>query len=209
MAIEKNIFTTTSQTANAPEVFAWLTANSAEYFDTVTADENGNITCTKDGKNVLVLGFDGTVKDMTVYLANGVSRTSYSADGMFSYGIKTSCGLFINASTNKIFITKSNNGGLSFASIIHTGSNAYYFTIGDFYTSKTFNSTSPVTTMVSAGQIFSHGGDLTTLSEIVCPGGTYLPHVFTTPFTVYLGTECILEKNGVRYWYNGYIALRE
>lgn len=205
MAIEKTIFTTTSQAANAPEVLEWLTANSAEYFDTVSADESGNITCTISGKTALVLGFDGTTKSITVYLDNGVSIEDFLTTEVCSYGVKTSYGLYLKGTTYRIFVTKSNNGGVGFVLYNRTTSASvvkYY--VGDFYASKSIWAAS-----ANGEAVMSQAGDLTTISSIVCPGGTYLPNLFTTPFSEYLGTECILEKNNERYWYNGYIALKD
>ena len=56
-----------------------------------------------------------------------------------------------------------------------------------------------------------HNADVTVLSPICFynSNGSYTPNLMVTVFGNVLNTECTLEHNGDRYFYNGFVALKE
>lgn len=50
---------------------------------------------------------------------------------------------------------------------------------------------------------------MTTLVAFCFDGDKYAPNMFLTPFSQYAGQSGIIEIDGVKYVYNGYVALKE
>jgi hypothetical protein len=76
------------------------------------------------------------------------------------------------------------------------------------YDSNTIEKLSPLTKSSNYG--FKSCG-CTTLTNIVIPnkGVCYLPDCYLSFFGNLLGSGCTIERNGINYAYNGYIALKE
>ena len=124
MAISKKTFTGTTLEAQSAEMLAWLTENAAEYFDSITADSSGNISCKIGGDPALDLGFSGSVPLYTVYLQNGVSIspvTLASKGGLYSLAVATSCGIYFRNLYGYIFVTRSNTGSIAFVMQFRSG----------------------------------------------------------------------------------------
>lgn len=49
--------------------------------------------------------------------------------------------------------------------------------------------------------------DITALAPLCFPSGTYAPKVFVTPYSQYVGYTGIIDLNGTKYAYDGYVAL--
>ena len=111
MAIEKTVFSGTTQAALAPEVYAFLNANKDGYFDSVVMDETSHsISCYVDETPALVLGFGAAVPGVKITLANGAYYNGYTERLIWSYAVKTSKGLALYNPYNTVYITKTNNG---------------------------------------------------------------------------------------------------
>ena len=56
-----------------------------------------------------------------------------------------------------------------------------------------------------------HNADVTVLSPICFynSNGAYTPNLMVTVFGNVLNTECTLDHNGEKYFYNGFVALKE
>ena len=128
MAITKTVFTGATLAANAPEVLAFLQANAAGYFDSITADENGNVICSIDEVDVMKIGFDGTMKTKLT-LANGESIENNNATGgngtrPFTYGYACAGGVMLwDSGGSNIIITKSDGGSTALAAVMHNTTN--------------------------------------------------------------------------------------
>lgn len=211
MAIEKTVFTGTTQAANASEVYAFLNANKSGYFDSVVMDEtNNNITCYAAETPALKLGFDGTEKSIKVTLANGVTSGSYPSNLMWLCGVKTSKGLCLHGSTSDVFITKTNGGTLAVLFKAQTTSTASNM---DFVGADIMNGTGgykAVTDFSSTTKVF-HTAGVTVFSPVPLSASveSYAPNVYVTAYGQYIGTEGKLTANGKEYYYTGYIALAD
>ncbi len=216
MAIEKTVFTGTTQTANAPEVYAFLNANKSGYFDSVTMDETtGNVICTLNGVNVLTLGFDGSTKSIVVRLLNGTASSAYDTSVIWKYGIKTSNGLCIyrGSALPSVFITKTNEDTLAIVYRAKTATS----TVGsdDFLAFDIEHGTSAFEIHNSISSTFPTAAAWSTGLTAFVPYPlsesyeSYAPNLFITPFTQYKGIVSKLTANGKEYFYNGYIALAD
>lgn len=209
MAIEKTVFTGTTQAASAPEVYAFLNANKSGYFDSVVMDEtSNNITCYAAETPALELGFDGTEKSIKVTLANDVTSGSYLSNILWSYGIKTSKGLCLHSNTSDVFITKTNGGTLAVLFKAQTTSTASNM---DFVGADIMNGTGgykAVTDFSATNKVF-HTAGVTVFSPVPLSASveSYAPDVYVTAYGQYIGTAGKLAANGKEYYYTGYIAL--
>lgn len=214
MAIEKTVFTGTTPAANAPEVYEFLNANKAGYFDSVVMDETtNNVTCYVGETPALKLGFNDSSKVITITLANGVSVSDLreaSNSTVWLYGIKTSKGLALHCSgssreTRDILVSKTDSGSLAIVSILCTSASSTQLRAADIVHGSefikafgAFGSSAPFYTM-----------GVTTLTQIPLSqtAESYAPDVYLTFFGQYLDTRGKLAANGKEYYYTGYIAL--
>lgn len=222
MAITKTVFTATTRAANAAEVYAFLNANKSGWFDSVTQDESGNITCTVGGVDCLKLGFDGTTKSVKISAANGTSRQGYFANIKWGYAYATSKGLWLYSYALfsgtasypiSIFITNTDSGDTAIVAICDGSST----TEMAFITTDVLND--GVVRRYYGGGTYPNGSGskiifqsgVTTLTQIpLTTGGTsYTPYLYFTQFSQYPFTPSILTVGTTQYAYDGRIALRE
>lgn len=230
MAIETTYFTGTTAAANYAEVSAWLTANAAEYFDTIDVPAGGQEVSCKVG-DVTALKLDwgaefSTQRAFKITANNGVVIDNgyfFNFDRcVWRRGVKTSNGIMLcNGSTNSaqtsLSISRNSEGGIIFAVVSPDNTNVNNSVnrgrIIDF--EKSLNVT---TTHEASGDSAAqrHGGmgiisaGRTALVPIVSDAGTYCDNVFYVPFSQFTDScFCKIEVDGTKYVYNGVFALKE
>lgn len=221
MAIEKYYFNQASYTENNKDVLNWLKTNANEYFDSFERIDTVNyprILCKIETKTLLDFATNNpyssagykTIQTLTI---NTDCGTTVSQNGipyvdddfiMVKYAIKTSGGIMLYMNEiYAIFITKSNAESTSiYVKWRESTPNkrcCYY--AADLINSKT------ISTKNSEQRVESSG--LTALAPFCFPSGTYAPNMFLTPFSQFAGTPGIIEIDGTKYVYDGYVALKE
>lgn len=229
MAIETTYFTGTTAAANYAEVSAWLTANAAEYFDTIDVPSDGQEVSCKVGE-VAALKLDwgtdyDTQRSFQVTAKNGANINSgyryVHNKCCWRYGYKTDNGIAIcnnqtNAFQSSIFISKDNNGDLIFAVLkpdspnLNSPSNwAEFLDFNSLASIKTegSNNSDPLARHRINGAL---SASMTALVPIVSDVKTYCDKVVTTPFSQY-SNLCwgTIDVSGTKYVYNGVFALKE
>jgi hypothetical protein len=214
MAIEKTVFTGTTQAANAPEVYEFLNANKAGYFDSVVMDETTNaITCYVGETAAFVMNFDGVAKSAVTTAANGSSIDSNRKDLTWSFGVVTSKGLALygtggsgSGSPFDIIISKNNNGNpiIVFKGLTGSSASNQYF-----YTSDILDGIVHNLMGFNQNSFYEEGITALTQLPLSATDATYAPDVYLTFFGQYLGTRGKLAANGKEYYYTGHIALSD
>lgn len=212
MAIEKTVFTGTTPAANAPEVYEFLNANKAGYFDSVVMDETTNtVTCYVGETAALAMNFDGVAKSAVMTAANGSSIDSNRKDIIWSFGVVTSKGLALygtggagSGSPFDIIISKNNNGN---PIIVFKGLTGSATSNQNFYTSDILDGIVRNLMSFNTGYFHSEGVTALTQLPLSATDDTYAPDVYITFFGQYLDTRGKLAANGKEYYYTGYIAL--
>lgn len=215
MSITKHVFTGTSLEAQASEMLSWLQANGTDFFDSISMDSNV-ITCSKDGKNALVLRFNGTDKDITLCLANGEASPLDSVGALYNYAVKTSTGILLNNQGTSnfpthLFITKTNNNDLAFA-VTGYWHNYGHFFMGDFSKSSHFDDVYGQSDRIYIDYVAFWGitSSLTTLTPLcIKTPATYTPDLNFMRFCEFPQIEGKISIGGVEYYSNGYLALKE
>lgn len=221
MAIVKTVFDVSSQALNAADVFAFLNANKSGWFDSVTQDASGNITCTADGVDCLKLGFDDSKKNITITTANNTTAHDDATNYRWEYGYVTSKGIMlyskrqVTSAVNRdisVFITKNDSGDIAIVSIW----DGYSSSQMDFVVADILNS--GVTIIYEGGGLHSGGSasiimpsGVTTFTPIALTNNniSYTPDLFFTLFSQYRYIPSVLTIGGTQYVYDGRIALRE
>ena len=202
----------------------WFEANATEYFDSFTLAEDGSsLALTKNGIDMITFETTGAAgKTVTFKLIGGTTKSitlaSTSSTVMYVNRItKTNCGIAIAFSMSGnvkgdnvyyIFISKTNNGYtgvLFFNYTSFNGSDCKYCVFDETSISFDLSST-------TGGIKFGvERKELTTLCPLVSGGKSteYLPNVYLTPSSQYVGTQCKFSLDGAEYLYNGYIALKD
>ena len=214
MAITKYVFTGTSWSAQASEMFSWLQANATDFFDTISKDSN-IITCSKDGVNALVLRFNGTDKDVTMCLANGEVLTLDSVGTLYNYAVKTSTGILLNNNgkfsyPTHLFITKTNNNDLAFVVTGFLDSYCHFF-VGDFSNSPLWDDVYGGNNQLYTNYITYWGitSSLTTLTPLcIKSSATYTPDLNFMRFCEFPQIAGKISIGGVEFYSNGYLALK-
>lgn len=224
MSIVKTTFTGSTLNAQKTEVLSYLQANAAEYFDEITADSNGNISCMVGETTALLIGMDGATR-RKVTLANGSSiAVGDSQDSnwstLFRYGKKTSKGVMLvtapgvkqGATTGPIilFISKNENGDTCILGTMPVGA---YNTPTEYFGADIKNDASIYAYISgvawSARSQLSRSAPVTALTPAIFSGGHYAPNVFLTTFNQFALTEADLNINSVSYATDGVMALQD
>ena len=230
MAIETTYFTGTTAAANYAEVSAWLTANAAEYFDTIDVPSGAQEVNCKFG-DVTALKLDwsaefGTQRAFKITANNGVVIDNgfyFNFDRcVWRRGVKTGNGIMLcNGSTNSfqtsLSISRNSEGGIIFAVVSPDNTNVNNSVnrgrIIDFEKSLNVTTTHEASGD-SAAQRHAGMGSIsagrTALVPIVSDAGTYSDNVFYVPFSQFIDScFCKIEVDGTKYVYNGVFALKE
>lgn len=215
MAIIKTVFDGMTAAQKSANMLAFLQANKTGYFDSVTADANGNISCYVGEICALKFGFDGSTKDIGFTLSNGVSVSSYTANPTaWAYGIKADGGIFLynvpssNPTGVKLFIGRSDADTLAFAvTAAISSSSIRAFTI-DFEGTGVFPILASGTFAELAGKVSTERA-ATSLCPLALDLETqrYTPKLFFVPFSQYQGQMCELTLGGKSYFYDGIFAM--
>ena len=227
MAIEKTVFNYSSQQANADTVFAFLSENAGEYFDSVTQDNNKTILCTADEAEVLTLGFNGNVKSVKVAAPNGTYTSDYTSNRIWDYAYKTSKGIMlfsnrINGSGNpyvtSVFITKDDSGNTAIAAIFSTDTND--ITTRSLITVATGSQANRFTMFTNAKWLSYRYAQtdpwywataVTAMVPLPLTNTTtdYAPDLFFPVFSQYPYTPAVLTIGSTKYVSDGRLLLRE
>lgn len=229
MAIDKTYFNNDTYTLNYNAVLAWLQANAVDYFDTIEGDdERHRITMTKGAAS---LYFDvGSAAYLGVTTGAGTSSADSSPVGIgysdnkvsFDYGVKTSTGLAL------IGESAYDDGLVSlFVSLTDRGTPCMYARwskyqrISDSYNTGDINVFCDLERDQSIGKVpitdgcFYHWTDnrsigITALTPFCFQSGSYALNMFITPFSQYAADKPgTINFNGMDYFYDGYVALKE
>lgn len=231
MAIENFYFSDTGS-EHFVEIKTWLEANATDYFDSFELSEDKlTLTCKIGDKTALTFNraSTGTTYTETFYLYNGTTQKSSGQTSVTYIDriVKTANGIALrknfggNVYNNYSFITKDNKGNTAFvlpkniiinswnvtSSTSGTGSSVYYSVFSSEKTSFEQLCGSSLSTTYG----ICHNADVTVLSPICFynSNGSYTPNLMITVFGNVLNVECTLDHNGDKYFYNGYIALKE
>lgn len=216
MAIEKMIFTGTNQDQNFPEVYAWLTANAAEYFDEITQDETAKtITCKIGGQNAFTLYFASDKNVFQITLKNGITRTTADTGKSIDFAVKTSKGIYLKYKGVfvNIFITRDDRGAVSFAGLSKNSNGYRYLFSGSFSNSPNFWESSwhdnGGTDISPSAYDITMASSLTSMCAMPCNGQVYTPDLYFVPFTENFGRNSKISCNGTEYYYDGIFALKD
>ena len=230
MAIVKTMFVGTTLAAQASELLTYLQANTNAFFDTISADSDGNISCYVGETAALIIGMDGTTT-RKVTLKNGasieVSSTAGTSAGtvpkstLFRYAKKTANGVLLVTYAGTIggsevgatttFITKNENGDTVIYGYFQTTNNStntatYFF--ADIDNDTTIFTPLTNTAYVNRGQL-SHSAPTTALTPVIFSGGHYAPKAYIATFNQFALTECDININGRSYASDGVCVLSD
>lgn len=227
MATETFTFTDTGN-EHLKDIKSWFEANATDYFDSFElSDDNLALTCKIGEKAAFKISRDtnGQTYRETIYNYDGTSKyvgSQSSNDRVYINKIvKTDAGIAINKITNGnrytnyIFITKTNKNNTAF--VFKSNLNYDWMSdnsnVGTWYVSAF---SAEATGFDEQGRAYLTSGqtagyEKTILSPILLKnsGGTYLPNCLKTVYSEVIGTECTLEHDNTKYFYGGFIALKE
>ena len=206
MAVNKTIFTA-DRTAQKSEILSWLQANATDYFDQI-AENSGNIECSLENGAKLTVVFDDTTVIYKIDSKTGVSHSIYGSSTLkyTKAGVVTSKGIMIvgasASSDNIIIISKTNTDKTAVSCYIKSTSSSntltnYFIDLGN-----------DADWLGNSSSLLRYSAPMTSLAPVCFSCGTYCEHVFLTPFTQFENT-CIMQLNGKKYAYGGYLALEE
>ena len=185
------------------------------YFDSFVLSEDKNtLECYCGTHLLLSFNFANKVLTVTAY-GNGASKSNtQSATNYLAYVYKvitTENGIALAVYSNgarhhsSIFISKTNSG--------ETGVIVLDKFLTNPSTNKTLCAVTKNSTDVSAVYDFVNGTKkqpTTTIFPIAVSGhADYFNNVFCVPTSPYVGADSILTLDGVDYYYNGYVAVKD
>ena len=213
------------------ELKAYFEENAKDYFDGFEVSEDGNtLTMTTGGK--AAFDFQMTTENSyDVCYPHCYNGQGGKSDARFGSGIwrtyvrkiiKTANGFAIGMNYGgsdkacTFFISKDNNGNTAFVycPLVDFNSDSVSSYNSYFYATSTAGHINSMPAIVYYGKnenfcFISAGYTAFVNVPIRGYGLTYFPHVFVTPYSSLLGTECDIEHDGKHYYYNGYIALED
>lgn len=208
MAINKTIFTA-DRTAQKEEIFNWLKDNAQDYFSGgISTDESGNIICVMSNSAELSFIFDET---NAIYKIKTKTRNTYSIVGSSTLkytkaGIVTSNGIMLigalsSTADNILIISKTNRNTTAISMNASSASGANrYFSFIDLNNDAEW--------LRTENQVSVFSAPLTSFSPVCFASGNYCEHAFFTFFTQF-SDPCVIQMNGKKYAYGGYLALEE
>ena len=210
MAINKTIFTA-DRTTQKSEILSWLQANATDYFDEI-AEDSGNIKCSLENGAELLFMFDTSATIYKVMSKTEKSKYIYSGSAESAYtkaGIATSKGLMListaaSSTDNIIIISKTNSGTTAISAFAKTSSGSASLPFHYFIDLN--NDTDWIGTTQN---ILTYSVSVTSLAPVCFSSGNYCEHVFMTIFSQFTNNPCIMQINGKKYAYGGYLALEE
>lgn len=216
---------------NASEYFDSISCDTSTSFITCTTGTRASLSFAigkiKELQTVKIVLENGAVNNK----AHGSSGSSPGIDldpGMITHGIKTSAGISLEYSSgkNNIIITKTNLGStgifVKWFGLLVYGNSVLTEIIescdlihsseiqGTAFQSNDFSD--KMVTAVTSGYYFWSNNKPTGLTMLVpfCfIGASYAPGMYLTVFSQYPKQTGNLICDGVEYYYNGYVALKE
>lgn len=223
MSIEKVMFqyTYSGGTAARDELLLWLQNNAADYFDEIvgyTDKSRGTAGIKMKINDVDVIDITPSAsKTTTIQLCNGASTSSF-ADGPIRWGVayKTNNGIALFDVTDNrnfpLFITKGVSGNTLCFVCLRTASSNYYYYGFDFVNGTTiYDMCGRCDSYQNLRRAVGRVAGATSLTPIIFgDSGDYSDGLYLAAFTEsYASTRCIIDVNGVKYVFDGAIALGE
>lgn len=151
----------------------------------------------------------GQRMDFTALIIDVVNNTSKEMYDGSNIGDKAYCNKIV-ATKNGIVIGRSNHQPTIFISKTSNGNKGVVW--HNAFGNEILGSSS--SEYVDFNYVYNISGEktqpTTTLVPIVCSGtDDYFPNVFAVPTCPYRGVESVLTLDGVKYYYNGYVALKD
>lgn len=222
MSIEKVIFqyTYSAGTTARDELLLWLQNNAADYFDEIVGytDSNRNTAGIKMKINdVDVIDITPSAgKVTTIRLCNGASKSSYDQNIRWGIAYKTNNGIVLFDVTDNrnypLFITKGRSGNTLCFACLKTASSDYFYYGFDFVNGTTvYDMCGRGDTYPNLRRAVGRVAGATSLTPIIFgEGGDYSEGLYLAAFTEsYASTRCIIDVNGIKYVFDGAIALGE
>jgi hypothetical protein len=227
MGLTYKYFSGSASTTQKTEVLEWLQNNASDYFDTITADENGTISCTISGVLALKFGFTTSNNRLKLYKKSDSETPVYTSSATattkyFRFGCKTPYGLCIKYMSDGAFmwetlwITRTNNGNVAIVAFIQTDSTSTggKYIIGDFSQDKYFELYTASSIFDMEKFMYIYNQFFTTIAPIGY--GDYNDTVFLPNLYMFRFSQNqqgnpffkILTLNDIEYFTDSYLALR-
>ena len=230
MAIVKYNFRGANISAQATEILEWLQTNATDFFSTIEADANGNVSCYIGDKLCAKFNCDGSNPRCQLFNRGDRSAQAksyvYSSSKIFTYAIKTSKGFMIswqnyssNAVQDSVWFCRTDKGNTGIVALFQQSSTA---STGGAFLAASFEANEWYREYFS-GQMSGSNWDkffhirndfYTTLSPVYCAytensTPDYCKDIFIVRFAQYnVGWSAQkLVLNGHEYMTNGYLAI--
>ena len=226
MSISKTVFRNDSLALQQSEIKTWLETYAMDYFDSITEDTTpyNCIVCKIGDTTALKLYFDGT-NAYDAYLNNGSTINGYRSDNSakFIEGVATSKALCLSYENNNIqvgnighinnlVITKDINDDVVFIYLGATRGGSYHYFATGFFENYNWDywASGSASSIYGGGTILGSSASLTSLVPI--PDKTYTKYTnnaYIEIFNQYFGQKGQFTIDGINYYTNGYIALKD
>lgn len=208
MALTKYLVHGSTMAQRAEEILEFLQTNATEYFDTISADEDGNITCYVGDIPALFLPYQSG-KKLKVTISNDDSFEDYYAgEVVFSVIYYSSHGIMMKSANWTIAISKNNNNHTVI--VFPSQSGASSTTIG-YRFADIVDGIEITTTFGEASdykETISKTTPMTAIIPIVFDSGYYCDGLLLTIYSEYPAISGILTIGDTQYGYDGAVALR-
>lgn len=208
MALTKYLVHGSTMAQRADEILEFLQTHATDYFDTISADEDGNITCYVGEVPALYLPYENDEK-LKVTIANDDSFEDYYAgEVVFSVIYYSSHGIMLKSTNWTIAIGKNNNGHTVIVFPAQSGSAnttiGYRFAdiVDGIAITTTFGESSDYKETISKTT------PMTAIIPTVFDSGFYCDGLLLTIYSEYPGISGILTIGDTQYGYDGAVALR-
>ncbi len=210
MAVIKTVFTGTTTEQRAAEMLAYLQANASGFFDSITADATGNISCIIDSITALYLPYP--TGNYTFTIKNGETFSDVGSGVItFNVGYHSTYGILLQSNDRTCAVAKNELGHTVLVGIFKTtsSSSSFGYRFADFTDGTIIKAPWGYNNAAAAAKtVCARSADLTAIVPCVFSGGHYSEGLCVTPFSEYAGSAGILDLNGVQYGYDGALALK-
>lgn len=224
MGLSCKYFNGSASTSQKTEVLEWIQNNASDYFDTITADDYGTISCTIDGVLALKFGFTSSNSRLKIYKMSDSETPAYTSTATetnkyFRFACVTPYGLCIKYMGNSgsmwetLWVTRTDSGNVAIVAFIQSDSSTGKFIVGDFTQDKYFELYSAENVYSMRSFMYIYNPHFTTLAPIGYGDDTdfvYLPHLFMFRFSQNQQGNPTFKKltlNGYEYFTESYLAL--
>lgn len=208
MALQKYLVHGSTMAQRAVEILDWLQTNATDYFDTISADADGNITCYVGDIPALFLPYD-SAKKLKVTIANDDSfQDYYAGEVVFSTIYYSEYGIMLKSANWTIAISKNNIGHTVI--VFPSQSGSANTTIG-YRFADIVDGVAITTTFGESSdykETISKTTPMTAIIPTVFDSGYYCENLVLTIYSEYPGISGILSIGDTQFGYDGAIALR-